>query len=384
MLVGFKVRLYPTEEQEVLFKKSCGVARFAYNESLSYSNNRYEDTGSYTSIQQMIEHIQDLKYTNEYSWIREVPEIVTKDAVKNLDKAFRKYFSDIKSGRLIDKSKGRPRFKKKGKCKESFATRADRFQQLDSRHIKLVGFKSPVRIKPYVFPSRLYNLRVIFDDKYWYLSFNFEAAEQQFKTSGEVIGVDLGVKELMVTSDGQKVKNINNSRTIKKLERRKKKLQRHISRKYESNKTGKKYNKTRNILKLESKVRLIDRRLKGIRDNYIHEATMNLVSRAKVLCIEDLNVQGMMKNKYLSKYIQEQEFGKVRQYLTYKCQGYGVKLIVADRFFASTKICNFCGNKKKYMSLSERLYVCDKCGYSMDRDLNAAYNLRDYALSQIS
>ena len=178
---------------------------------------------------------------------------------------------------------------------------------------------------------------------------------------------------------------------MKKLEKRKRHLQRKLSKKYQiargskrntEIKKGERFKKTNNIIKLEREIKLIDRKLKNIRDTYIHTITYRLASRVKTICIEDLNVSGMMKNRHLSKAIQNQEWRKFRTYLEYKCRGYGVKLIIADRFYPSTKQCSCCGSKKKFISLSERVYRCVHCGLEVDRDLNAAINLRNYALAQ--
>lgn len=219
-------------------------------------------------------------------------------------------------------------------------------------------------------------------EKFWYLSYCYEIEESELKTDGDILGIDLGVKNLAVVSDGTVYKNINKSKRVKRLKKRKKYLQRQLSKKYEMNKVGQKYVKTNNIKKLEYKIKMIDRKLKNIRNTYIHTITYQLVMRAKLLCIEDLNVSSMLKNKYLSKSIQEQEFYKFRQYLTYKCKAYGVALVIADRFYPSTKIMSCCGYKFKYVSLSQRTLTCPCCNKSIDRDLNAAINLRNYALSQ--
>ena len=159
----------------------------------------------------------------------------------------------------------------------------------------------------------------------------------------------------------------------------KKILQKKCSRKYEINKQGKKFIKTENIKKLEQKIRMIYRRLANIRNTYIHEVTKDLVrTTPKKIVIEDLNVRGMLKNKHLSKAISNQCFNKFRQYLTYKCGLYGIELEVADRFYPSSKLCSCCGNKKTDLKLKDRIYICDNCGFTIDRDFNASINLSRY------
>lgn len=376
VIASEKIRLYPTSEQEQLFWKFCNTARFAYNRCLAYKIQIYQEQGYSCKVQDLIEYLQDLKYTDEFAWLRETPEAVTKQAIKDLDKAYKAFFQRG--------NKGFPKFKKKGKCTPSFYQRVDKFQMLDSQHIKLTGIKQPVRIKAHDAIWQCLNPRVTFDGKYWYFSYSYEVEDLPKSTSSEVIGVDLGVSHLAVTSDGVIYENINKTAKVRQLEKRKRHLQRKLSRKYEANKEGQKYIKTNNIKKLEQEIKIIHRKLKNIRDTYIHQVTYDLVkTKPGCIVIEDLNVSGMIKNKHLSKAIQQQEFYKFRQYLTYKCHYYGVDLIVADRFYPSSKTCSCCGYKKKFLSLSERTFICPECGQVIDRDINAAINLKNYALAHI-
>lgn len=206
------------------------------------------------------------------------------------------------------------------------------------------------------------NPRVSFDGKFWYFSFSYEIPDADLTINQEnknITGVDLGIKSLAVTSGGVIYKNINKSKRVKQLEKRKRHLQRKLSRKYQMNKEDSNFVKTNNIIKLEQEIRLIDRKLKNIRNTYIHQVTYDLVkTKPACIVIEDLNVKGMMKNKHLSKAIQQQEFYKFRQYISYKCQGYGVRLVVANRFYPSSKTCSCCGHKKKvFIFKRENLYL---------------------------
>lgn len=375
MIASERIRLSPTKGQEELFKKFSGTARFAYNECLSYKIACYKENGYSCTVQDLIEHLQELKYSDNYIWMRITPEAITKQAIKDLDNAYKQFY---KRG-----NKGFPKFKKKGKCKDSFYVRTDTFKQLDSTHIKITGIRTPIKMSNHDMIYQLLNPRITFDGKFWYLSYSYEVEDYELSDSQEVIGVDLGIKDLAITSDGVIYRNINKTSRVKQLEKRKRHLQRNLSRKYEANKEDNKYVKTNNILKLEQKIRLIDRKLKNIRNTYIHQVTYDLVrTKPSIIVIEDLNVSGMMKNKHLSKAIQQQEFYKFRHYLEYKCQHYGVSLIVADRFYPSSKTCSCCGYKKKFLSLSERVFRCPECDLKLDRDLNAAINLRNYALAQ--
>lgn len=370
MQIAKKIRLYPTKQQEELFLQFAGTARFAWNESLAYRVERYEKYGLNTTIQDCIEHIQDLKYNDaNYSWLKNVPEAITKQAIKDLDKAYKLFF---KSGF------GKPKFKKKNKCKVSFYQRTDNFRQVDDTHIKITGIKFYVKIKKCEIPKKACNTRVSFDGKYWYLSYTCDVQEQR-KTGTDTIGIDLGIKDLAIVSNKDVYRNINKTQTVKKLEKQKKRLQRQVSRKYERNRQGNHFVKTANIRKLEERIRMLERRLRNIRNTYIHEVTKNLVrTTPKKIVIEDLNVRGMMKNKHLSKSVSQQCFHKFREYLTYKCRLYGVALEVADRWYPSSKLCSCCGNVKRQLSLSERVYRCELCGFETDRDYNASINLSRY------
>lgn len=377
MLIGRRIRLYPTKEQEARFYEFCNTARFVYNESLAFKIQCYENEGYSCTVKDLLEHIYVLRYSGGCSWLYNTPLAVIQQSIRDLDNAYNLFF---KRG-----NKGFPKFKKRGKSKLSFYSGASGFRQVDSTHIKVTGIKTYIRIKETKISSHIFNPRISFDGKFWYLSYSFNYEESKLIQDGDIIGVDLGIKSLAVTSDEVVYNNINKSDRVRKLEKRKKHLQRQLSRKYEMNKQGRKFIKTKNILKLEKEVRLIDRRLKNIRDTYIHTVTMNIVrTKPYAVVIEDLNVSGMLKNKHLSKDIQQQEFYKFRQYMTYKCQAYGSRLIVADRFYPSSKKCSNCGAIKKRLSLSDRSYACASCGIYIDRDLNAAINLKNYGKEKVN
>ena len=324
-------------------------------------------------MQECIEYVQDLKYNQGYGWLLKIPEAITKQAIKDLDKSYKKFFKG---------QGGYPKFKSKKHSKISFYQRTDNLRQIDETHIKITGIKGAVKCDRFVLPKKVQNPRISYDGKYWYLSFSYEVEVPELEHTDEVIGVDLGIKELAVCSNGYVAENINYTTRVKKIERRKKRLQRKIANKYEIHKQGKKYIKTNNIKKLEKQVALLDRKLRNIRDTYIHQTTYDLVkTKPKRICIEDLNVSGLMKNKYLAKSIQEQEWSKFRQYLTYKCDFYGIELVVADRKYASSQICHKCGYKNpKVRNLSVRNWVCPQCMVRHDRDYNASLNLMQYAM----
>ena len=191
----------------------------------------------------------------------------------------------------------------------------------------------------------------------------------------------MGLKDLAICSDGTVYKNINKTYVVRKIEKRLKRLQKQVSIKYEKNKKRKEYVKTKNIIKLEKQIQQVHRRLANIRKNYLHQTTTSIVkAKPYRVVIEDLNVKGMMKNKHLSDAIRKQGFYEIRRQLEYKCNFRGIELIVADRFYPSSKSCSQCGKIKKDLNLKDRVYKCS-CGLNIDRDLNASVNLSKYKLA---
>ena len=225
---------------------------------------------------------------------------------------------------------------------------------------------------------KYYNPRITFDGINWWISVGINTEECRHLLNSEGIGIDLGIKDLAICSNGKTYKNINKSQTIKKLEKQKRRLQRSISRKYEKNKKKGKYCKTNNVIKKEKLLLKVNHRLTNIRENYLHQTTSEIVNRKpRFICIEDLNVSGMMKNRLLSKAVQQQCFGEFRRQIEYKSAWNNIQVIIADRFFPSSKLCSCCGNIKKDLKLSDRIYKCD-CGNVIDRDYQAALNLKVY------
>lgn len=222
------------------------------------------------------------------------------------------------------------------------------------------------------------NPRVSFDGLNWWISVSVEIDKNIKTLNVDGVGIDLGIKDLAICSDGYKYKNINKSLRIKKLEKHKRRLQRSVSRKYIKNLKEGKYCKTRNIIKNEKVLLKVNHRLTNIRNNYLHQTTSDIINRKpRFICIEDLNVSGMMKNKYLSKTVQNQKFFEFRKQIEYKCNYNGIQLIIADRFYPSSKLCSCCGKIKKDLKLSDRIYRCE-CGNIIDRDFQASLNLKSY------
>ena len=210
------------------------------------------------------------------------------------------------------------------------------------------------------------------------MSVGIEVGDNTTLPSNEGIGIDLGIKDLAICSDRNTYKNINKTQRVKKLEKRKRRLQRSISRRYEKNKKGVSYCKTSNIIKREKELLKVTKRLTNIRKNYLHQTTSEIINRKpRFICMEDLNVGGMMKNRHLSKAVQQQGFYEFRRQIEYKSEWNNIPVVIADRFFPSSKLCSCCGNIKKDLKLSDRIYKCE-CGNVIDRDFQASLNLKMY------
>ncbi len=222
------------------------------------------------------------------------------------------------------------------------------------------------------------NPRIKYDGLNWYITVGIACEDYTALPSNEGIGIDLGIKDLAICSDEHKYQNVNKAQRTKKLEKRKRRLQRSISRKYEKNKKGESCCKTRNIIKSEKELLKLNHRLTNIRQNHLHQITSSIVKREpSFICIEDLNVSGMVKNKHLSRAVQQQGFYEFRRQIEYKSAWNNISVIIADRFFPSSKLCSCCGAIKKDLKLSGRIYRC-ACGNVIDRDYQAAVNLKRY------
>ena len=374
MILSKKVRLYPSEIQEKKLWQSVGTARFIYNWTLSKQEENYKNGGKFISDGVLRKELTQLK-KSELSWLNEVSNNVSKQAVKDACNAYKRFFNG-----LSDK----PRFKSRRKSKKSFYNDNIKLKVKENRlvNIEKVGWiktneQLPIGVK-------YSNPRISHDNKYWYISVGIEKEQIKEDLTDVSLGIDLGLKDLAICSDGTVFKNINKSNVVRKIEKRLKRLkrlQRQVSRKYEQNKKGKEYVKTKNIIKLEKQIQQVHRRLANIRNNYLHKTTTSIVkTKPYRVVIEDLNVKGMMKNKHLSDAIRKQGFYEFKRQLEYKCKFRGIKLVVADRFYPSSKTCSQCGKVKKDLKLKDRVYKCS-CGLSIDRDLNASINLSRYKLA---
>ena len=377
MIKSVKIRLLPNKEQEVLMFKSIGCSRFAYNWALNRCNELYQQGVKY-NMSNIRKEFTQLKKRDEFKWLNEISNKTMVESMRNLDSAFKRFFKT---------KDGYPKFKTKRKSRQSFYVRYDNLYFLDGicniEKIGKVKFKTNYDIPKGRNVCRFSNPYCSFDGKYWYLSFGFEVEENQTTLNNDLsIGIDLGIKDLAVVNVLDKpIKNINKSKKVRKLKKRLKRLQRKVSRKYEANKQGNKFIKTNNIIKLKKRIKLLNRKLSNIRNNHVHQATNKIIKlKPYRVVMEDLNVKGMMKNRHLSKAIQEQGFYEFIRQMKYKCEFNGIQFIQADRYFPSSKLCSCCGSIKKDLKLKDRVYKCD-CGLEIDRDKNASINLGNYGLA---
>lgn len=371
MIKATKVRLYPSEIQEQKMWQSVGTARFIYNWTLAKQEENYKNGGKFITDSVLRKEITQLK-KNDLSWLNEVSNNVAKQAVKDACNAYKRFFK-----RLSNK----PRFKTKKRSKKSFYNDNVALKVKEDKLVNIEKFGWIKTNEQIPIGVKYSNPRISYDNKYWYISVGIEQDEIKEELTDTSLGIDLGLKNLAICSDGTVYKNINKTYMVRKIEKRLKRLQKQVSRKYEQNKNGKEYVKTKNIIKLEKQIRQVHRRLANIRNNYLHQTTTSIVkTKPYRIVIEDLSVSNMMKNKYLSDAIRKQGFYEFRRQLEYKCKFRGIDLVIADRFYPSSKTCSQCSTIKKDLRLKDRVYKCS-CGLNIDRDLNASINLSKYKLA---
>lgn len=370
-----KIFLVPTKEQRQAFYDSAYYSDKMYNQALQWNIDYYELDGKFYSRYDLIKMLPEFK--QEHKEYFSVDGYVLKAAVTDLRVAL----NNIKYG------SGFPKFKKIGR-KLSFGVRGDRLKVFqDVVQIPSIGkvkckhchWLTRNKSDEYLLSIKYHNPHIKFDGKYWFLMFGIEVDIIPDIVTDEVIGIDLGIKNTIYTSNRVSESNINHTRRVINLNKRKKRLQHKISRKYELNKQGNKFIKTKNIKKLERKVRLIDRKLHNIRENFIHTITNKIIRQfPKRIMLEDLKVKNMMKNKHLARAIQEQQFYRIRQLLVEKAKNtQAVEVGIISWNYPSSKKCSCCGHINKHLKLSDRIYVCDTCGLVIDRDYNASINIRD-------
>ena len=380
MKKAYKMEINPTDKQKSKIHRTIGVSRFIYNFYIARNKEIYEREGKFVSGMDFSKWLNNEYIPNnqEMKWIKEVSSKATKQAIMNGDKSFRDFFK---------KAKGFPKFKKKkNQDVKAYFPKNNKTDWTLERHKVKIPTLGWVRLKEfgYIPVNSIVKSGTVSQkaDRY-YVSILVEETDIKISNPNNAgVGIDLGIKEFAVCSDGIKFKNINKTSTVKKVEKKLKREQRKLSRKYESlkirNKNIKEGRATRqNIQKQVVKVQKLHQRLTNIRTDYINKIVSSIIKqKPSYITIEDLNVKGMMKNKHLSKAIASQKFFEFKTKLTVKCKENHIELRIVDRFYPSSKTCSQCGKVKKDLKLSDRIYKCD-CGFTIDRDLNASINLKN-------
>ena len=354
--LSHKIRLDPTAKQANALARACGVARFAWNWALTEWQSQYE-AGEKPTANGLKKRWNEIK-GEQFPWVYESPRDANSQPFTNLQAAFRRFFS----------GKARyPSFKKKGQH-DSFYVANDKLKMESSRvRLPVIGW---LRIRePLRFDGKILSATVSREASQWHIAIQVQLAEDLPQTEGSgTVGVDLGVSHVATLSTGEQIDAPKPlAKHLKKLRR----LQRAVSRKQKGSK---------NREKAKRKVARLHCRIKNIRQDALHKLTHRLTHENQVIVIEDLNVAGMVRNRHLARAISDVGMGEFRRQIAYKSGLYGVELLVADRWYPSSKTCSDCGAVRALLSLGERTFVCAECGSVKDRDLNAALNLRTLGL----
>lgn len=387
MLKAYKVEIKPTPQQIQRINQSIGICRWLYNQYLwknkelyeKYKNGEIDKKQSFMSANDFDKYINnEVKILKEYKWINECGSKARKKAIVNVETAYKRFFKG--------QSKF-PRFKKKNKQNVGlYFPKNNKTDWKVERHRINIPTLKWVRVKEYGYIPT--NAKVKSGtitkkaDRYYVSVLVEEDNHIEHINFNEGIGIDLGLKDFAICSNGKVYKNINKTKEVIRLEKKLKREQRKLSRKYESLKVRNKNKKgeatRQNIQKQIIKVQKLHQRLYNIRNNYINYVISELLKQnPSYITIEDLNVKGMMKNRHLSKAVSKQGFYTFRNKLAYKCKWNSIELRIADRFYPSSKTCHECGSINKGLKLSDREWVCKECGVIHDRDYNASLNLRD-------
>ena len=384
LLKSFKTEINPTEEQKVRIRKTIGTCRFIYNFYLAHNKELHENGKKFMSSSQFRVWLNNeyLPKHPECSWIKEAYSKSVTQAVNDGQTTFTRFFNHKSAF---------PNFKKKGRSdvKMYFVRNNPKDCYCERHRIKIPSL-GWVRIKEkgyipttkngYVIKSGHVSIKA---DRY-YVSVLVEILDKAIAShSSKGIGIDLGLKDFAIVSNGKTYKNINKSAKSRKLEKKLAREQRGLSRKYENLKKGGSTQK-KNIQKQKLKIQKLYQRIDNIRTDYINKIIAEIVkTKPSYITIEDLNVSGMMKNRHLSKAVASQKFYEFKTKLLAKCKENGIELRIVDRWFPSSKTCHCCKSIKKDLKLSDRLFRCD-CGYIEDRDFNAALNLRDATTYEVA
>ena len=370
MIRGEVVRLFPTPEQEKMFKMCIGYARFSYNYCKSYDDEYVKTHKTRLSRYELGNLLVTLKHSGDYDWMKELPCDIARQAAMDFGRA------KTNSKRIYNNA-GHTSYKKKHDHKQSFYCeyRKTKIKSNKRVYISKIGNVKMSRSLPK--GIKLINPRIVMQYGKWYLSVSLEVEDTERLTlTEETVGIDMGLKDLMILSDGTVYENINNEGKIKKLDKEKHRLESSLSRKRVK---GAKV-QSKNYYKTRTKYYRVIKKLNDIRKDYRHQVTRDVINkRPKRIVLEDLDIKGMLKDATKAKAISEAAWYTLRVYLTYKAEESGTEVVIADKYFPSSQLCNCCGYKNNQVKdLNIRTWVCSKCGTNHNRDLNAALNLKDY------
>ena len=394
MLIAYKVEIKPTLQQIQKINQNIGVCRWLYNKYLVTNNQLYaqykegliDKKQAFMSANDFDKYINnDIKTLEEYSWINNCGSKARKKSIQNAEIAYKRFFKGLS---------GFPKFKKKkNQDAKLYFPKNNKTDFKVERHKINIPTLKWVRLKEKGYiptNAKIINGTVSKKADRYYIAvicdIDWNIPSGQYSKG---IGIDLGLKETAICSNNKVYKNINKTSIVKKLEKKLKREQRKLSRKYESLKIRNKKEKgeatRQNIQKQIVKVQKLHQRLTNIRDDYNNKIVASIIKqKPSFITIEDLNISGMMKNKHLSKAVAQQKLYEFRSKLEYKCSLFGIELRIVDRFYPSSKTCSYCGSIKKDLKLSDRVYKCDNCGLEIDRDKNASLNLRDAKIYEIA
>ena len=366
-LKAYKFRIYPTEEQEIFFAKSFGCVRKVYNLMLDDRKKAYEEVKNDSSKKMTFP--TPAKYKKEFPFLKEIDSLALANAQLNLDKAYKNFFRD--------KSVGFPRFKSKKNPVQSYTTNNQNgtVALIDSKFIKVPKLKSLVRIKLHRQPKGIIKSATIsrHSSGKYYISLLCKEEIIELPKTNSTIGIDLGIMDFAILSDGQK---IDNNKFTSKMEKKLKREQRKLSRRalLAKNK-GTNLFEAKNYQKQKRKVARLHEKVMNQRTDFLNKLSTEMIKNHDIICIEDLNTKGMLRNHKLAKSISDVSWSKFVTKLQYKADWYGRKIIKVDKWFPSSQICSECGHKDGKKSLEIREWTCPVCHTHHDRDINASINI---------
>ena len=384
MYKSIKIEIKPTEEQKIQINKTIGVERFIYNEYIKYNQEQYKSNNKFVSAFEFSKYINNIYIPNnlDKKWIKDVSSKSVTQAMIYGEKAFKNFFKGLTNF---------PKFKKKGKNElGAYFVKNNKTDFEFYRHkIKIPTLKF-VRLKEYGYIPKNANIKSGTITKMagrYFLSLIIEMdmPVKTLNTNAKGLGVDLGIKNTAICSDGMVFKNINKTKKVRQLKKKLKREQKSLARSIEYSKSNKiKLRDLKNFSKKKLKLQRIFYRLNCIRNDYNNKIVNNITrTKLKYITVEDLRISNMVKNKHLSKAIQEQNFYSIRTKLINKCNERNIELRIVDRFYPSSKLCSCCGNIKKDLKLNDRIYKCNYCNLEIDRDYNASINLEKAKIYKI-